>query len=254
MIVREAAGVGQGYGLFPVGFARAATLVAHSPGDVLVPALGRTGVRLATIAFLLLVVCEVRRSVAQRVLLMTLVAVSAPVFLFAVPQGRYYYLAAPFVFAIVSIGVARRFGRVVWALAVGGLVVIQGILFRSQSVDWRNAYAEATSVAEALRSRIESSQHSGPIVVVNLPDRYGDPRDRWRPYAWRNGTHRIWPGLRRIYTREHAMLFAPHNPPIYERSEVRNAFPHALLLEVRAEEGETRWEYRVSEFRESEAR
>jgi hypothetical protein len=131
---------------------------------------------------------------------------------------------------------------------------MQGTQFRSQSVDWKNAYSEATSVAEALRSLIESSEHSGQIVVVNLPDRYGDPRDRWRPYAWRNGTHRIWPGLQRIYTREHAMVFAPHDPSIYERSEVRNAFPSALLLEVRAEEGETRWEYRVSEFRDGEAR
>jgi hypothetical protein len=66
-----------------------------------------------------------------------------------------------------------------------------------------------------------------------MPDRYGDPRRRYRPYLWRNASNTIRPGLELVYTPDYVRDFEAHAPLVLERSAIAERFAGAHIIEVR---------------------
>lgn len=171
-----------------------------------------------------------RRSAVVRASLLGYLVTVVPSAVLATPQSRYLYVPSAF----VALAVAATLGALVrsprWRRALAAALVTLSIVAAAERAAW---FEGARREADATRAQIESLPASArPLVIVDLPDRYGPGRAILRPYVWRNGaavavgrpfTAVNVPGA--DFTWEESPI------PLLARAAVRERFPEAAIFE-----------------------
>ena len=113
---------------------------------------------------------------------------------------------------------------------VFALVVMNAVWAVDRAALWKGAYREAQRVKTAIEAQMR--HRSGPIVVVNLPDRYGPENLIWRPYVWRNGLTAFNGEIIRVNTPCVPFTWDASGIPVMARSDIRKEYPDHKLIEV----------------------
>ena len=105
-----------------------------------------------------------------------------PYVLLGMPESRYFYAGALFLFIVLVLGterVRRSFGLGLAVILIGS----HALWSVERAVLWKGAFREAQQIKSALE-QAGGVPSDSPLVVVNLPDHYGPEGLIWRPYMW----------------------------------------------------------------------
>jgi len=148
------------------------------------------------------------------------------------PQSRYFYLPALFLFTLIFFLIEKlRWTSLKWGLCIA-FASTHLYWASTKAMLWRDAYTESQLVKSAIEQLAEKEKR--PLVVINLPDRYGPPGLIWRPYMWRCGYKEIAAKMQPVRTRDNKDSASNQDIPLVDRKHVPSYFPDQVVVEVTA--------------------
>ena len=168
-----------------------------------------------------------------------------PILLLGYPQSRYFYLTSFFlgcgVFAVLKDFRKEAFAIIVYFL----LLCIHAIGAWDKKVEWELANVQTNRLREEIAALAVKS--SDPLLIVNLPDRYGS-EGIWLPYMWRNGMSYFSIPFSCVFTPDCPNLYQGANMQILERPEILDLCSHHEVYEVIRVKEDRGWDYRLVPF------
>lgn len=200
------------------------------------------GMAMALVCFAAAVWTAWKNATAAAMLLL-LCAWQLPLVLLGYPQSRYFYLLdfSVYVIAVLFFKEAGRLSR----LLPGKCKALSDYFFRilpmglacayffwsSARISW---WQGASEQAQQIYEQIEavSGAEAKPIVVVNMPDRYGPEGMIWLPYLWRCGMAHFSKPFDLAYTMDCVHAPSDISALAAPRGTLARRYPDHALYEV----------------------
>ncbi len=203
--IRRASGASPGYGWLPEGVLRAAKDVLLAPAMTFAVDLPQpVRVALGLVCWCVMVMFA-KRNRCIAALVVGFAFLQLPSMLLGVLQARYLYLSGPLFYAAMlkaaddaaSTAAWRRFLLVVCTALIGW----QAWCYHARAGAWRDASLQARALAETLQEHVQANGYQA-VALLNVPDSYGDPQTKWRPFVWRRGLQTQLPQALRVYSED----------------------------------------------------
>jgi hypothetical protein len=188
------------------------------------------GLAAATVAIVLLAASS-RSDRRIRWAALLFVLCQVPYALFGAPESRYFYLGIAFLASAVALAVGRIRHKRLRLAALVTLAAINALWAVDRSILWKGAYREAVRVKEAVEA-IAAREAEKPLVIVNLPDRYGPADLVWRPYVWRNGLAAIRAPIARVNTPDCPFNWIDSDIPAMAAGQIASKYAGQPICEV----------------------
>lgn len=208
-----------------------ATIFFSSPFVALFPNFSKafykepTGI-IAAVLLLIFIAWSCYHSSKSRMLAAILCLCLIPQALFSFPQSRYYYLFMFPLYTLLLIPFKRTY-----LSAFACLLLILNFAWTSERL---SLWIEASQKAEQLRQELsiiaDSTQQ--PLVVLNLPDRYGPEQMIWLPYMWRFSKHMLSKDFIRMNTPDCPNLHQHQEVPVLDREAIAASHQNDLIYEI----------------------
>lgn len=144
------------------------------------------------------------------------------------PSSRYYYLAAPFLFAFIPLiekKIPSKNGFII------GILALQAFFFFERARLWNSAYVESKSLSNAIEKAYRREPPEKQFVVVNVPDAFGPENFPLRPQSWHNGLETISENIIQVKIPKTPFVWA-EGSVFMERNKIKETFANAALFEV----------------------
>ena len=201
--VRWVSGAAAGYGWLPEGVLRAAKDLLLAPAMTFAVDLPQAmRVVLGAACWAAMFVCA-KRNRAVAALVVGFAFLQLPSLLLGVLQARYLYISGPLFYAAMLKAADDAATTVSWrgflAATCSVLIVWQAGCYHTRAGAWRDASVQAQALAQTLKQHVQANGYDA-VALLNVPDSYGDPQTKWRPFVWHRGLETQLPQAVRIYS------------------------------------------------------
>lgn len=115
-----------------------------------------------------------------------------PVMLMGHPQSRYYYLQTIPFLLIGAQGMISVVKSSSIRLALGAGALLAGLIWNQ---DRLVLWLQASEQAQRLGQEIVAASHEGPVIVSQMPEKWGPEDKIWLPWLWQCGTAIFGPSV-----------------------------------------------------------
>lgn len=160
------------------------------------------------------------------------------------PSSRYYYLSAPFLFALVPLINLKKRRTLIPAL----FLMVQFHFFLERAELWNLADREVRKLEDAFRSLAMEDNSGKKLVLVNVPDAFGPESFPMRPQAWHSGLEAFIPQAVEIKVPGVPYIWADGGMRL-RRDEINEMFSREAVYEIVLEDGGKFGEFSIVPWR-----
>lgn len=149
------------------------------------------------------------------------------------PQSRYFYLPifALYFVLLLFLDQVEAFTRIrkfaLFCAFALFLVYFEWASFRLEL--WNEANIQAKTIREKISSLPSTEK---PILIINLPDRYGPDGMIWLPYICRSETSFGKMDFEQVYTPDCPNLYQNRDIPLLSREEIESKYENYAIYEL----------------------